>query len=163
MSYDRPIRVIFVCAGNICRSPMAEAVFRHLVNESKLSDRFEIASAGTGDWHVGEKPHVGTQAVLQRYGVEVGDKRALHFTARELSHYDYVIVMDDENRREVQRLRGDVPAKVQYLLDFAPQKMVREVPDPYYTGGFEQVYDLVLAGCQGLLDHLRANEERVAS
>ena len=157
MATKQPIRVLFVCAGNICRSPMAEAVFRHLVRQVNLSDRFEIASAGTGSWHVGEKPHPGTQAILQRYGVGVGDKRAMHLTAKDLDYYDYVLAMDGENLSDIQALKS-APEKVFRLLDFAPDSRTRDVPDPYYNGAFERVYSLVTIGCQGLLQSIRQRE-----
>jgi protein-tyrosine phosphatase len=158
MSYDKPISVLFVCMGNICRSPMAEAVFRHLVQEAGLAPRFKIASVGTGGWHVGERPHPGTQAVLQRNGVAVGDQRAQRLSHADLDHYDYIIAMDEENLDDISRLRHDAAGTVRRLLEFAPAGGPLDVPDPYYTGGFDQVYDLVTAGCRGLLLHIRAQE-----
>ena len=158
MSHDKPISVLFVCMGNICRSPMAEAVFRHLVQEASLASRFEIASVGTGGWHVGERPHPGTQAVLQRNGVAVGDQRAQRLSHADLEHYDYIIAMDEENLDDISRLHHDIAGTVRRLLEFAPAGGPLDVPDPYYTGGFDQVYDLVTAGCRGLLLHIRAQE-----
>jgi protein-tyrosine phosphatase len=157
MTTYQPIRVLFVCAGNICRSPMAEAVFRYLVARANLTDRFEIASVGTGGWHIGERAHPGTQAILQRYGIDIGDKRAIQLTRADFEAYDYLIAMDAENLDEMHRLSPDSP-KVRRLLEFAPESRALNVPDPYYSGGFEQVYALVTAGCQGLLAHIRERE-----
>ncbi len=159
METQRSIRVLFVCAGNICRSPMAEAVFRHLVAEAGLSHRFVIASVGTGGWHVGEKPHPGTQAVLQRHGIAVGDKRAQRLSRADLDTYDYILVMDQENVDDIQHLYLPGPGKVRRLLEFAPSAGPLDVPDPYYNGGFDRVYDLVTVGCQGLLAYIRQRED----
>lgn len=159
MNREKPIRVMFVCAGNICRSPMAEAVFRHLVHSAGLSWRFDIASSGTGDWHVGERPHPGTQAVLQRHGIPLKtDKRAQHLARTSSEEYDYIIVADDENLFDIQRWWQPGHGELRRLLEFAPHTGLLDVPDPFYTGGFDRVYDLVLAGCQGLLDYIRAKE-----
>jgi protein-tyrosine phosphatase len=159
METKRPIRVLFVCAGNICRSPMAEAVFRHLVAEAGLAERFEIASVGTGSWHVGEKPHPGTQAVLQRYGMEHDAKRAAHLSPADLTYYDYILAMDSENMDDMRRLRTPFRSNIQRLLEYAPPGTTLDVPDPYYNGGFEHVYTLVNAGCKGLLNAIRQREE----
>ncbi len=158
MSDTRPIKVLFVCMGNICRSPMAEAVFRHQVAEAGLADRFIIDSAGTGSWHVGEPPHRGTLRILAAHGVDPGPQRARQITRADFSEFDYVVAMDEENLRELRRFRHDSHAKVSLLLDHAPGLGTREVPDPYYTGGFERVYELVEAGCRGLLAHIRERE-----
>jgi protein-tyrosine phosphatase len=155
---QQSIRVLFVCMGNICRSPMAEALFRHQVAEAGLADRFVIDSAGTGSWHVGEPPHRGTLAVLARHGVEAGQQRARQLTPDDFSSFDYVVAMDAENLAEIGRFRRDPHARVSLLLDHAPGLDTREVPDPYYSGGFEHVYRLVEAGCSGLLAQIRERE-----
>lgn len=158
MNHEKPTSVLFVCMGNICRSPMAEAVFRHLVQQAGLAERFEIASVGTGSWHVGERPHPGTQAVLQRNGIAVGDKRAQRLSRDDLQQYDYIIAMDQENLEDINTLRMQARGEVRRLLEFAPTNTVLDVPDPYYTGGFDQVVDLVTAGCRGLLAYIRKRE-----
>jgi protein-tyrosine phosphatase len=152
------IRVLFVCTGNICRSPMAEAVFQKLVRDAGLSDHIEIDSAGTGHWHAGERAHPGTLRVLRKHGIEDYDGRARALRTDDLKRFDYVIVMDDghlDDVRYLQRRHGDGRAQVARLLDFAPKAGEDEVPDPYYSGEFDRVYDLVLAGARGLLAHLR--------
>lgn len=159
MTHERPIRVMFVCAGNICRSPMAEAVFRHRVNQAGLSERFDIASSGTGSWHVGEPPHHGTQAVLRQHSVAVGNMRAQQLSRADLEQYDYVLVADQENMRDVESLRTPPAGELRYLLDFAPDSGQRNLPDPYYTGNFDYVYQLVDTATQGLLAHIREKEQ----
>lgn len=158
MKREKHVSVLFVCMGNICRSPMAEAVFRHLAREVGLSEHFEIVSAGTGSWHVGERPHPGTQAVLQRNGIALGDKRAQRLSRTDMDYYDYIIAMDQENIDDIGLLHTPARGELRRLLEFAPSSNVPNVPDPYYTGGFDYVYDLVTAGCRGLLVHIRKHE-----
>src|SRR2546421_5279164 len=116
------IRVVFVCLGNICRSPMAEAVFRNLVEEAGLTDQFEIDSAGTGDWHLGEPAHPGTRKILSKHGIEL-DHRARRVSPEDLSA-DYFIVMDRQNLRDVAAL-GD--ARIRLMMEFAPDHGVDNV------------------------------------
>lgn len=158
MERREPVRVLFVCMGNICRSPMAEAVFRRQVADAGLDGRFIIDSAGTGSWHVGEPPHHGTLAVLARRGIDPGDQRARQITRHDFDRFDYIVAMDHENLAALERFRRDGRARVSLLLSHAPGLSVREVPDPYYTGGFDHVFDLIEAGCRGLLGHIRERE-----
>ena len=148
------INVLFVCLGNICRSPMAEAVFRDLVAKNHLADRFEISSAGTGDWHVGEPPHRGTREALKRHDIDPNGLIAKHLTQPMLDRADYVVAMDGENLSDL-RLWGVDRAKLSRLLDHATGLDARDVPDPYYDGRFEVVYELVRLGSQGLLQEIR--------
>jgi protein-tyrosine phosphatase len=149
------VRVLFVCLGNICRSPMAEAVFQHLVDEAGLHDAIHVDSAGTSDWHVGERAHHGTRRVLRAHGIDY-DGRSRQITAADFIHFDYILAMDDSN---LDDLRAMLPensrAVVARFLDFAPDLPEREVPDPYFDGRFEAVYTLVVQGAQALLDHIR--------
>ncbi|MCG0239883.1 MAG: low molecular weight phosphotyrosine protein phosphatase [Firmicutes bacterium] len=154
---SKPVRVLFVCLGNICRSPMAEAVFRHLVREAGLEERFEIDSAGLGGWHVGEPPHPGTRAKLEEKGIDQTGLRARQVRREELGTWDYIIAMDEENVAGLRRL-GAPPDRVRLLLEFAPETGMREVPDPWYTGDFDETWRLVEAGCRGLLNYLRQQE-----
>ena len=146
-----------VCLGNICRSPMAEAVFRRYVAEAGLSDRIEVVSAGTGHWNVGSPPHPETMNELARHGMSLNGKQAIHLrslvdaaTAGASVKIDHYIAMDRRNGRDMER--GGIESTL--LLDFADPVEVlgeREVPDPYLEGGFDVVYRLVDAGCRGLL------------
>lgn len=150
------IRVLFVCMGNICRSPMAEAVFRSLVAKEGLSDTFEIDSAGTGDWHVGQPPHRSTLAVLRNQGIDASAQRARQILANDLDDFDYVIAMDAANVSDIALLRNAASGRVRRLLDFAPHRSERDVPDPYYDNTFDRAYELVAEGCAALLEYIRA-------
>lgn len=151
------VNVLFVCLGNICRSPMAEAIFQNLVNDAGLSAQISVDSAGTGSWHLGEQAHSGTRRVLKKHGI------VYHGRARLVRHEDladastYIIAVDQSNMSELQHRYGDHP-RLNRLLDFATETTIRDVPDPYYSGNFEQVYQLVTDGCRGLLAIIRREE-----
>jgi protein-tyrosine phosphatase len=163
MSSDsQRINVLFVCMGNICRSPMAEAVFRDLVKKNRLDDRFEIASAGTGDWHAGERPHRGTREVLARHGIDPNGLVAKQVTQEALDRAHYIVAMDADNLADLHSWRVD-NAKLSRLLDHAEDLNVRDVPDPYYDGRFELVYELVRIGSEGLLKHIQGNGARAGN
>lgn len=152
------IKVLFVCLGNICRSPMAEAVFQNMVDDAGMSGMIEVDSAGTGSWHIGETVHSGTRRVLANHGIDYrGRARVVH--QNEVKNAStYIIAMDGANMRDLRRRFGDVP-HLYLLLDFAENSSERNVPDPYYEGNFEYVYDLVEDGCRGLLAAIMENEE----
>jgi protein-tyrosine phosphatase len=154
MTTHTTIGVLFVCMGNICRSPMAEAVFRHMAQEAGIGDRLHIDSAGTGGWHAGEPPHAGTLAVLRRHGIDAGGQRARQLMADDFSQFNYIVAMDGENLADMARFYP--AARARLLLSYAPDAAAREVPDPYYDGRFNEVYSLVTAGCRGLLDEIVA-------
>jgi protein-tyrosine phosphatase len=147
------IHVLFVCLGNICRSPMAEAVFRHLVAEAGLADQIHIDSAGLGGWHEGEPPHHGTRQVLRQRSISHETIRARQIKREDFASFDYIVCMDEENLNGLRRL-APADKKLYRLLDFAPAQNERNVEDPYYTGRFEHVFQLVEAGCRGLLAHI---------
>ena len=153
-SKKNKVNVLFVCMGNICRSPMAEAVFRNKVRETGLSDRFEISSAGTGDWHAGQPPHRGTRDTLKRHQIDPSGLVAKQVTQAMLDNADYVVAMDYENLADLHAWRFDT-RKLSRLLDYALDVEVRDVPDPYYDGRFELVYQLVDKGLEGLLEQIR--------
>lgn len=156
------VRVLFVCLGNICRSPMAEAVFQNLVKKEGLADQFDIDSAGLGSWHIGKPPHHGTREILKRNNISDEGLVARKFIKEDLDQFDYIIAMDDENIAGINRLKRENPrASVAKLMDFVTDARESEVPDPYYTGNFEYVYSLVTEGCQELLNHIKAEKNLV--
>ncbi len=149
--------VLFVCLGNICRSPLAEGVFAHLVAEAALDDRFRIDSAGTGAWHVGNLPDPRSREVAQRNGV-VLPSRARQVQASDFSDFQVIVAMDRSNLSDLESLqfKSGGAARLVLMRDFDSEPGDGEVPDPYYGGdeGFDRVYDMVLRSAQGLLDHL---------
>jgi protein-tyrosine phosphatase len=157
------IGVLFVCLGNICRSPLAEAVFRALVEEEGLSNRFTIDSAGTSNYHTGDSPDPRTVRCAAARGVRV-HHAARQITEEDFARFDYVLTMDAENLRRTLRLaeRANGAAEVRLLRFFdAEADDGAEVPDPYFGGprGFEDVHELVERACRGLLDHIRAEHQ----
>jgi protein-tyrosine phosphatase len=154
-------RILFVCMGNICRSPTAEAVMRRLVREAGLEHEFEIDSAGTGNWHAGDAPDRRATEAAHARGVTL-DGVARQVRPRDFEHYDLLLAMDRENLRELRTFSpdGDADGKARLLREFDPASAGApdlDVPDPYYGGpqGFETVLDQVEAACKGLLDALR--------
>ena len=150
------LNVLFICMGNVCRSPMAEAVFRHLVNEAGLAGQFHIDSVGTHAYHVGEPAHRGTRRVLAGHGIAC-DLVSRRVSPTDLRDADYILVADDDNLTDLKfQSRGiSMEGRLHLLLDFAPDQPLREIPDPYYSGDFEQTYQLVDEACRGLLAHIR--------
>ncbi len=151
------IKVLFVCMGNICRSPTAEGVFAKLIGERGLDHHFSIDSAGTHAYHVGEAPDPRAQRAARERGVELAGIRSRKVIFGDFADFDFVLAMDNDNHGTLTAACPDEhKEKIRYLLDFAPHLNVREVPDPYYGGvyGFERVLDLVEAASEGFLQHL---------
>lgn len=152
------VKVLFVCTGNICRSPTAEGVFRHMVRQAGLDGRVATDSAGTHDYHVGEAPDRRSQQAATRRGVDISDLRARRVTADDFRRFDYVLAMDQGHLTLLRRMApADGTAEVRLFMDYAAAAPKREVPDPYYGEGshFDEVLDLVEAGAHGLLEHIR--------
>jgi protein-tyrosine phosphatase len=157
--------VLFVCMGNICRSPTAEGVFRQKLQEAGLATVVRTDSAGTHGYHIGSPPDPrACKAALGR-GIDISDLRARLLVTEDFQNFDYVVAMDNDNLSVMRALRpAQSRAHIGLLLDYAPPGSVREVPDPYYGSrqGFDQVLDLVEAGCQGLLQEILQQAPRGA-
>jgi protein-tyrosine phosphatase len=147
------VRLLFVCLGNICRSPTAEGVMRHLVREAGLEDRIEIDSAGTGGWHVGEPPDERATEAAARRGIAL-DGAARRFSIEDFDRFDLILAMDSENLRDLRALAPDDEARAKVRLLRGADL---DVPDPYYGGpdGFDEVLDQVEEACRRLLDEVR--------
>lgn len=152
-------RVLFVCLGNICRSPAAEGVFLHLLQQSQAGERFVVDSAGTGSWHVGKAADARMRAAASRRGIQL-PSRARQLGRADLNRFDHILTMDASNLLQVQALVGEAGgsslARIEPLLSYCSRFDVSEVPDPYYGGaeGFEHVLDLLEDACSGLLQAL---------
>jgi protein-tyrosine phosphatase len=152
------LRILFVCLGNICRSPTAEGVLRTLAAREAPELPLEVDSAGTADFHLGEPPDPRTQAAALRRGYDLAALRARVIEPADFGHFDLILAMDEENLRVLRRRAPThFHERLRLLLEFAPEADSRDVPDPYYGGpnGFEEVLDLVEAAARGLLTHLR--------
>lgn len=151
------MKVLFVCLGNICRSPTAEGVFRHKLRAARLEERVQVDSAGTGDWHVGKAPDSRTRQTALRRGYDLSAQRARQVEAADFQRFDLILAMDQSNLRNLQALR---PANARADLDLYLRRYelaLDEVPDPYYGGedGFEQVLDLIEQASDALLVEIK--------
>ena len=149
-----PVRVLMVCLGNICRSPMAEGVLRHLAEERGMD--ITVDSAGTANYHVGEAPDRRARAAMKRKGMDIDGLRGRQVSRADFARFDLLLAMDEENFENLLRLAPDdtARAKVKLMLSYAPDLGTAEVPDPYYgdDAGFDRVFDLLHAACTKLLD-----------
>lgn len=149
------MRVLFVCLGNICRSPLAEVIVRHHATERRLDDRFDFASAGTGDWHVGGGADPRSAEVAERYGLDLSRHRAQQVTARRILEWDWFIAMDRQNRSDLLAMGVD-GERVLLMRQFERSDRELDVPDPYFGGdsGFEEAYRMLAANAELMLDYL---------
>jgi protein-tyrosine phosphatase len=154
----RTHRVLFVCLGNICRSPTAEGVLRHLAALEAPDLALDIDSAGTANYHIGAPPDARSQRAALRRGIDISGLRARQVAANDFAHFDLILAMDAENLRDLQAMRPrHWRAAVKLFLDYAPDLKLRNVPDPYYgeAAAFEEVLDLTTAAARGLLAALQ--------
>lgn len=159
---DNHYKICFVCLGNICRSPTAEGIFQHLINEHDLENYFEVDSAGTSAYHVGESANNKSQRTAQKHGITLHSK-ARQFDASDLEYYDLILAMDNENLQNVRQMaNGNHANKIGLMRDFDPNPGDGEVPDPYYGGpeGFENVFQIVKRSCENLLDELETHVQK---
>lgn len=152
------IKVMFVCLGNICRSPMAECVMSHLIKESNLEGKIEVASSATSFEEIGNPIYPPTQRKLRAMGIEVLDHRAVRITPKAAKEYDYILGMEERNVRAIKQIIGN-EARVSRLLDFSPEP--RDIADPWWTGNFDITYDDILEGCECLLEHIKTHDLKI--
>lgn len=151
------IRILFICHGNICRSTMAEMIFKDMVRKENLESQICIDSMGTSREELGNPVHPGTRRKLAQVGIPCSDHRATQMTKGDYDRFDYLIVMDRNNIRNLMRIIGDDPErKVSMLLDYAGREG-QSIADPWSTGNFDITYDDVVEGCKGLMDYLKEN------
>lgn len=158
MDNKQMVKVLFVCLGNICRSPTAEGVFRQVVQDASLLDYIEIDSAGTHAYHIGQPPDRRAQAAAARRGVDLSALRGRQATVRDIQAFDYVLAMDRENLQNLQAIcPAGFESRLRLFLEFAPLRAESEVPDPYFGGesGFDRVLDMIEDAARGLLDDIR--------
>ena len=151
------VKVLFVCLGNICRSPTAHGVFEGFVQQQGLAESIEVDSAGTGDWHIGHSPDRRSAAIAKQRGYDLSHLRARKVTVDDFSRFDYVLAMDETNLSDLNTLcPAEFVGELCLFLDFHPDQNYREVPDPYYGGdqGFDHVFDLVEVASQKLLEQI---------
>lgn len=151
------IRVLFVCLGNICRSPMAEAMFRDMVKKENLNDRILVDSAATSSWQIGLPPHKGTLDILKKYNISSNGLVGRPLIKEDFWKFDYIIGMDKSNIKNIYSITGKPNhPKIIRLLDLTKDR--KDIPDPFYTGDFEETYSLVSAGCRALLKKICREE-----
>lgn len=158
MKNNNIVKVLFVCMGNICRSPTAHGVFQHLVNADHLEHLFEIDSAGTHAYHVDEQPDRRAQNAAENRGIDLTYIKARKVKEADFEYYDYILAMDSDNYNSLeQECPEEYKIKISLFLDFAPGHPLDEVPDPYYGGikGFENVFDMVDIASKGLLQEIK--------
>ena len=159
---EKMIKVLFVCHGNICRSPMAEFIFKDMVKKQNIADEFYISSAATSTeeiWNgVGNPVYPPAREELARHGISCAGKRAVQITKSDYEKYDYILGMDSWNMRNMMRiLKKDPQGKVKLLLDYSSNP--RDIADPWYTGNFDVTYADIVEGCEGFLNWLKDNKE----
>jgi protein-tyrosine phosphatase len=159
----QPIRVLFVCTGNICRSPSAEAILRRKADDAGLAERLAIDSAGLGEWHLGHPPDPRARQAVEARGYPMGRQTARLVEAKDFRRFDYLIAMDEGHLGQLKRkCPGELQGRVRLFLEFAPDTGAKSVPDPYYGDerGFDRMVDLIEAGTDGLLAEIAERQGR---
>ncbi|HJV46005.1 MAG TPA: low molecular weight protein-tyrosine-phosphatase [Bacillota bacterium] len=154
------INVIFVCLGNICRSPLGEGIFRELVRLRGWENRFHIDSAGTASYHVGEAPDPGSRKVAKKHGISIDELRGRHLKGDELDKWNYIVAMDTSNRGNIEKL-GQIRGELWLMRDFDPIEKGGSVPDPWSQGddAFLNSYNIIYRSCEKLLEYIADKEE----
>ena len=148
-------KILFVCMGNICRSPTAEGSFRSIVSKQDLSDRFEIDSAGTHAYHIGNPPDSRSRETARKYGIDLSNQRARKVHESDFYYYDHIIAMDTDNIEILKSIcPTDSQSQIKLLLDYLPNASFESVPDPYFEGKFDEVFGMVYEACTSFLESL---------
>ena len=148
-------KILFVCMGNICRSPTAEGVFRSIIKKNNHSEKFEIDSAGTHAYHIGNPPDSRSQATAISYGVDLSNQKARQGHESEFYYYDFIIAMDVNNLKILKSIcPNESQSQIQLLLDYHPSNELQSVPDPYYEGKFDEVFDMVYSACSSFFESI---------
>jgi protein-tyrosine phosphatase len=158
--------ILFVCLGNICRSPIAEGVFRHIAAKRGFVDHFHVDSAGLGSWHIGHSPDERAQAAMRLHGIDISGLRARRVSHEDFAAFDLILAMDRANRNALLKLAPkEHQGKIALLMDYAPTMSVEEIPDPFFGDayGFDYAYQLVDAACRGLFVSLTAQKPTQAT
>ena len=157
----KPVKVLFVCMGNICRSPTAHGLFQTLVDKHQLGAVIQVDSAGTHSYHIGSPPDSRSQATARQHGVDLSGLRARRFVSADFTHYDYLLGMDQANIADMRAIKPDTAtANLQLMLEYSGKFNQVEVPDPYFgDDGFDLVFDMIDDASQGLLQHIRSQHK----
>jgi len=158
----KKLSILMVCLGNICRSPLAEGIMKQKLHAAGILGK--VDSAGTGNWHIGSSPHPDSQKVAKLNGINISDQRARQLQPTDFIHYDLIVFMDRENKKDGKKIAGIYwqENKARLLLDSIPNSNLQDVPDPYFGGwdGYPKVYQLIEEACEGLVEELSAFESR---
>ena len=152
-------KILFVCMGNICRSPTAEGVFRSIVNKNNQSEDFDIDSAGTHAYHIGKSPDSRSQLTAKVYGIDISEQRARQIHESDFYYYDFIIAMDIDNFEILSSIcpKGS-QSEIQLLLNYLPISKLQSIPDPYYQGKFDEVFELVYSACRSFFESIVKKE-----
>lgn len=151
--------ILFICHGNYCRSPMAEATFRYLLKEKGLEPNVHVDSAGIGDWHIGKPPHNKTCEILSKENIPFNGICGRQVTMEDVENFDMIIVMDKKNLSSIRQLAGNSDRHIYLLTDFINESVIVEIPDPFHTGEFENSFCLIKEGCEGLLKTITSDKK----
>ncbi|MCR5350356.1 MAG: low molecular weight phosphotyrosine protein phosphatase [Acholeplasmatales bacterium] len=151
------VNVLFVCHGNICRSPMAEFLFKYKVDKLGVADKFHIESRATSTEEIGNPIHRGAKRILDKFNIDYSKKRAMQITLNDYNKYDYIIIMEQYNRYNIERRIKDTNNKIHLLLEYTDLK--RDIADPWYTGNFDETYDDIMVGLDGFYNFLKETKQ----